>query len=65
MKRIDTVHGATIEGEITVEDYIAKAPAVPSPTWVSKDELGSTRMLGYVLAIIAVVAIFTLRAVIQ
>ena len=57
MKRIDDFDGAIIEGDISVEDYIAKAPDVPSPTWVTRDELGSTRMLGHVLWVLLIVGL--------
>lgn len=58
MKRIEELDGAIVEREITVTDYIAKAQAVPSPNWVSKDELGTTRMFAYVLAFLVVLVAF-------
>lgn len=57
MKRLEDSHGIAIERTIDVDDYVRLAPDVPSPQWVSVHSTGSSKMLGYVVVFVLVVAV--------
>ena len=55
MKRTEI--DGTVTDNFAVADYIAKGASMPSPNWVSKDELGSTRMLSLVIVFLVIAAV--------